>query len=135
MNMQPDLQVLQMLGGSSGMRADALIRSGIPLEALDNLNAHGVNAVGVGIINARTLRHRKAKGEALSQEEGDHLYRVSKIVVLAEAVFGNKDKAFRWLGKPHVMFDGLTALEAVATTPGFAGVEEALLRISHGFAA
>lgn len=135
MNTQPDLEVLQMLGGSSGMRADALIRSGVPLEALENLSKHGVNAVGVGIINARTLRHRKAKGEALSQEEGDHLYRVSKIVVLAESVFGDKEKAFRWLGKPHGMFDGLTALEAVATTPGFAGVEEALLRINHGFAA
>lgn len=135
MNTQPDLQVLQMLGGSSGMRADVLIRSGVPLEALENLNKHGVNAVGVGIINARTLRHRKAKGEALSQEEGDHLYRVSKIVVLAESVFGDKDKAFRWLGKPSSTLGGLTALEAVATTPGYASVEEALLRIQHGFAA
>ena len=135
MNIQPDLQVLQMLGGTSGMRADTLIRSGVPLEALENLSKHGVNAVVVGIINARTLRHRKAKGESLSQEEGDHLYRVSKIIVLAELVFGDKNKAFGWLGKPHTMFGGLTALQAVATTPGYAGVEEALLRIQHGFAA
>lgn len=135
MNTQPDLKVLQILGGSNGMRADALIRSGVPLEALENLTKHGVNPVGVGIINARTLRHRKAKGEALSQEEGDHFYRVSRIVVLAESVFGDKEKAARWLAKPQTMFDGLTPLAAVATTPGYVGVEDALQRIHHGFAA
>ena len=85
------------------------------------------------IINARTLRHRRTKGERLSPEEGDRLYRVSKLVVLAEQLFGDKDKAAHWLNKAQKAFGGLTALEAAATTPGYVAAEETLERINHGF--
>ena len=130
---QPDYQVLEMMGGIPGEPMDLLIRSGVSLEAIDNLSRHGVSAVNVGIINARTLRHRRTKGERLSPEEGDRFYRVSKLVVLAEEVFGNKDKAAHWLNKPQKAFGGLTALEAAATTPGYVAAEEVLERINHGF--
>ncbi|MGV8919320.1 MAG: antitoxin Xre/MbcA/ParS toxin-binding domain-containing protein [Pseudomonas sp.] len=130
---QPDSQVLEMMGGTQGVPMDALIRAGVSLVAIDNLSSHGINAVNIGIINARTLRHRRSKGESLSQEEGDRLYRVSKIVVLAEQVFGTKDKAAHWLNKNQTAFGGLTALEAAATTPGYIAAEETLERINHGF--
>ncbi|WP_397453189.1 antitoxin Xre/MbcA/ParS toxin-binding domain-containing protein [Pseudomonas sp. NA-150] len=130
---QPDSQVLEMMGGTKGVPMDALIRAGVSLVAIDNLSSHGINAVNIGIINARTLRHRRSKGEPLSQEEGDRLYRVSKIVVLAEQVFGTKDKAAHWLNKHQTAFGGLTALEVAATTPGYIAAEETLERIDHGF--
>ncbi|EPJ76622.1 hypothetical protein CFII64_25963 [Pseudomonas sp. CFII64] len=133
MIVQPDFQVLEMMGGIPGEPMDLLIRTGVSLEAIDNLSRHGVSAVSVGIINARTLRHRRTKGERLSPEEGDRLYRVSKLVVLAEQVFGDKDKAAHWLNKAQKAFGGLTALEAAATTPGYVAAEETLERINHGF--
>jgi putative toxin-antitoxin system antitoxin component (TIGR02293 family) len=130
---QPDFQVLEMMAGIPGQPMDLLIRTGVSLEAIDNLSLHGVNAVNVGIINARTLRHRRTKGERLSPEEGDRLYRVSKLVVLAEQVFGDKEKAAHWLNTTQKAFGGLTALEAAATTPGYVAAEEVMERINHGF--
>lgn len=129
----PDFQVLEMMAGTPGVPADLLIRSGVSLEAIDNLSLYGVNAVSVGIINARTLRHRRTKGERLSPEEGDRLYRVSKLVVLADQLFGDKDKAAHWLNKAQKAFGGLSALETAATTPGYVAAEEVLERINHGF--
>ncbi|RMR02633.1 hypothetical protein ALP94_04140 [Pseudomonas savastanoi pv. glycinea] len=128
----PDFQVLELMAGIPGQPMELLIRSGVSLEAIDNLSQHGVNAVSVGIITARTLRHRRNKGERLSPEEGDRLYRVSKLVVLAEQVFADKDKATHWLNKAQKAFGGLTALEAAGTTPGYVATEETLDRINHG---
>jgi putative toxin-antitoxin system antitoxin component (TIGR02293 family) len=129
----PESQVMELMGGAKGARMDAVIRGGVSLVAIDNLSKHGVNAVSIGIINARTLRHRRSKGEPLSQEEGDRLYRVSKIVILAEQVFADAEKAARWLSKPQSAFGGISALEAAATTPGYTAAEETLERINHGF--
>lgn len=49
-----DFQVLALMAGIPGQPMDLLIRSGVSLEAIDNLSQHGVNAVSVGIIDART---------------------------------------------------------------------------------
>ena len=48
----PDFQVLELMAGIPGQPMELLIRSGVSLEAIDNLSQHGVNAVSVGIINA-----------------------------------------------------------------------------------
>lgn len=112
---------------------DQLIRNGVSLTALDNLSRHGVSAVNLGIISAPALRRRQIKGERLSLDEGDRLYRVIKLVILAEHVFGDKTKSAHWLNKAQKTFGGLAALEAATTTPGYCAVEEALELISHGF--
>lgn len=130
---QSGFQVLELMAGIPGQSMDLLIRNGVSLEAIDKLSQHSVNAVNVGIINASTLRHRRTKGERLSPEEGDRLYRVSKLVVLARQVFSDKDKAVHWLNKAQKEFGGLTALKAAATTPGYTAAEETLERINHGF--
>lgn len=127
--------VLRLLGGSVGDTLDALIRSGIPLAALDNLSEHGIDASRLGLINRRTLSHRRQKSEPLSSDEGDRLYRLSRIVVLAEDVFGNQEKAARWLSKPRRALDGQSAFDAIKTTPGFLAVEELLEQLRHGFVA
>ena len=57
---------------------------------------------------------------------------MSKLVVLAEQVFGDKDKATHWLNKAQKAFGGLTALEAAGTTPGYVATDETLDRINHG---
>jgi putative toxin-antitoxin system antitoxin component (TIGR02293 family) len=124
-----------LMSGRRGARADELIRQGVPLAALDRLAKHGVDVVRLGIIKPRTLSHRRSRGETLSAEEGDRLYRASKIILLAEQVFGSQEKAGKWLQKPKKTLGGISALEAIATTPGFAAAEELLEQLRYGFTA
>jgi putative toxin-antitoxin system antitoxin component (TIGR02293 family) len=71
----------------------------------------------------------------LTPEEGDHLYRTSRIVILAEEVFGNREKAIRWLEKPRSALGEISALAAVTTPSGYETVEELLQQLHHGFTA
>lgn len=117
-----------------GMTLDGHIRQGVPLSALDRLSEqHGVNAIDAGVLSARALRRRKASGRRLSHQEGDHLYRLAYITVLAEQVLGGTSR--RWLEAPRKALGGRNALEAAATTAGYEAVEELLLQVRHGFCA
>lgn len=127
--------VVRLMAGYEGSSAHALIRKGVPLDALDRLADLGVDITHLGIINPRTLSHRRSRNQALSPEEGDRLYRVSKIILLAEDVFGSREKATKWLEKPRKALGGISALESVSTTPGYEAAEEQLEQIRHGFAA
>ncbi|HSH84970.1 MAG TPA: antitoxin Xre/MbcA/ParS toxin-binding domain-containing protein [Guyparkeria sp.] len=127
--------LLDLLGASSGARADALIRVGIPLSALDQLRRHGVNPTDIGIISQRALKQRLSQGKSLTHSEGDHLYRVGRIIILAEATFSNQKKALLWLQKPRNALGRRSALQAASTTAGLLAAEELLVRLKHGFAA
>lgn len=119
-------EVAVLMAGHKGGRPDELIREGVPLEALDRLAELGVDVVDLGIIKPRTLTHRRSRGQALSTEEGDRLYRAGKILLLAEDVFGSREKAAKWLQKPRKALGGISALEAIVTTPGYEAAEEQL---------
>ncbi|MAP34667.1 MAG: hypothetical protein CME75_02505 [Halomonas sp.] len=128
--------VVAIMGGSIGTRSDELIRKGVPLDALERLRKeHGIDAYGVGIINRRTHDHRRSKGKPLTPDEGDRLYRTSRIVILAEEIFGNREKAIRWLQKPRRALGGISALTAATTTPGYEAVEELLQQLHYGLSA
>lgn len=128
--------VIALMGGAIGTRSDELIREGVSLDALERLRKeHGIDAYVVGIINRRTHDHRRSKGKPLTPDEGDRLYRTSRIVILAEEIFGNREKAIRWLEKPRRALGGVSALTAVTTTPGYAAVEELLQQLHYGLSA
>ncbi|MCH4810133.1 antitoxin Xre/MbcA/ParS toxin-binding domain-containing protein [Vreelandella neptunia] len=128
--------VIALMGGAIGARTDELIRNGVPLDALERLRKeHGIDAYDVGIINRRTHDHRRSKGKPLTPDEGDRLYRTSRIVILAEEIFGNREKAIRWLQKPRRALGGISALTAITTTPGYEAVEELLQQLHYGLSA
>ncbi|MFG6665970.1 antitoxin Xre/MbcA/ParS toxin-binding domain-containing protein [Halomonas sp. HNIBRBA4712] len=131
--MDVEARVAMLIGARSGVKSDELIRKGIPLSALERLAQHGVDVARLGIIKPRTLTHRRSKGEALSPEEGDRLYRASKIVLLAEEVIGSRAKAHRWLNKPRKALGNVNALQAIMTTPGYMAAEELLEQLRHGY--
>ena len=54
---------------------------------------------------------------------------------MAEMIFGDDERAGRWLRKPKASIDGRTPLQLLATEAGARLVEEALVRIDHGIAA
>jgi putative toxin-antitoxin system antitoxin component (TIGR02293 family) len=49
------------------------------------------------IIPRRTLAHRVARHEPLSKEETDRAVRVARITAMAEQVFGEAERSWRWL--------------------------------------
>jgi putative toxin-antitoxin system antitoxin component (TIGR02293 family) len=54
---------------------------------------------------------------------------------MAERVFGDNAKAYRWLSKPSPMFGGRIPLDVLRTAEGARQVEEALHRIDYGMLA
>lgn len=111
-----------------------LVRGRLSLLAVGALQAAGLDARTLGrIIPRRTLEHRRQKGEALSLEESERAYRAASIVALAQAVFGNRDKALSWLHAPRSRFDGEAAIALIDTDIGARLVEEALIQIDEGY--
>ncbi len=127
-----DAAVMALLGYSPDSSIDVLIRNGLAIRAIDNLASMGVSAVDAGIISGRRLNYCRRHDSPLTWNESDHFYRVSKVLMLAVAVFGDQAKALAWLNKPRYAFGGLRALDAVATTPGYEQASEELERLRSG---
>ncbi|WP_432780651.1 antitoxin Xre/MbcA/ParS toxin-binding domain-containing protein [Pseudomonas corrugata] len=86
------------------------------------------------IIPLRTLKNRVERDQPLTVEESDRFFRSAHITAMAEAIFGDADKANRWLAKPKERFSGLTPRQLLTTQQGTSQVEEMLLQIAEGFA-
>jgi putative toxin-antitoxin system antitoxin component (TIGR02293 family) len=84
------------------------------------------------VVPKRTLARRKAANEPLTVEETDKALRLERIAVQAERVFGDADKAHRWLRKAKREIKGETPLAWLASEAGARVVEEMLFRIEHG---
>lgn len=70
--------------------------------------------------------------DRLSADESDRLYRVLHTVVVAEFLFGSRDKAQRWLSKPKDRFSGNSPLQMLASTAGAQLVEELMTQLAEG---
>jgi putative toxin-antitoxin system antitoxin component (TIGR02293 family) len=57
---------------------------------------------------------------------------VARIAAMAEQVFGEPERAWRWLRKPQQRFDGKAPIDMLATEAGARLVEEMLIQIDHG---
>jgi len=112
-----------------------LVRSGLPLAAIDTVIAHGVlsrSEVEQLIIPRRTLQHRKQRGEPLTTDESDKLARVVRVAALAEDTFQSDDKAHGWLRDPNRALGGERPIDLLETEGGARLVEQILGRIAHG---
>lgn len=108
--------------------------NGLSLTVLEELRKHGFKASDLDwAINPRTLSHRKKSGSKLTASESQRVIRAAKIQTLAESIFGDKDKAVRWMSKPRKIFDGLSAKAMLRTEEGALLVEETLIGLDEGF--
>jgi putative toxin-antitoxin system antitoxin component (TIGR02293 family) len=87
------------------------------------------------VIPARTERHRRAKRERLTVAESDRLVRLTRLQALAEDVFGEAEKANRWLREKLAILDGKRPLDVAETDSGARVVEQILAKIDWGAAA
>ena len=127
--------------GVNPLRSDRdlarLVEERLPLASVESLSKHGVSDEEIYrlIVPRRTLVHRKTRREPLTHEESDRAVRIARIASLAEEVFGDDEKAARWLRKPKSRFEGRTPLDLLGTEAGARLVEEMLLQLDYGFAA
>jgi putative toxin-antitoxin system antitoxin component (TIGR02293 family) len=111
-----------------------LVRRRLHTRTIGALQGAGVDPKSLSrIIPRRTLEHRRQKGEALSLEESERAWRTASTVALAEAVFGNRDKALAWLTHPKARFSGETPMDLIDTEMGARLVEDMLIQIDEGF--
>jgi putative toxin-antitoxin system antitoxin component (TIGR02293 family) len=84
------------------------------------------------VIPSRTLQHRRSRRERLTLEESDRVLRLVRILSTAEAVYGDRERAFGWLRRPHPRLDGRSPISLVKTDTGSRIVEELLTQIDEG---
>ena len=91
---------------------------------------------------ARLVHHRiplraliYVKRQALTVAESDRVVRLMRIQALAEDVFGDAEKANRWLRENLAILDGKPPLEVARTESGARVVEQMLAKIDWGAAA
>lgn len=112
------------------------VEQGLPLATLEEFAAYSGFAMKdllEVVIPLRTLKHRRQRQEPLSPDESDKLARVARLWEFALKVFGNPDKARRWLTKPKVRFDERTPLGMMRSSAGGDAVEEMLGQIEEGY--
>jgi putative toxin-antitoxin system antitoxin component (TIGR02293 family) len=117
-----------------GVNLDS-VEAGVSLVILrDFVVASGLEATDIYtvVIPARTLKHRKARKEALTQDESDKLVRLIRVYDQAVDVLGEKGRALAWLGEPKKRFEGRTPIQMLRTDLGGRMVEELLGQIYYG---
>lgn len=77
--------------------------------------------------------HLVSPDNRLSADESDRVFRIVHTLVMAELLFGSRDKAQRWLSKPKNRFAGNSPLQMLTSTPGAWLVEELMLQLAEGF--
>ena len=130
-----------MMGGKlgvskirSGEELASLVEKRLPATAVKALVRGGLSDAEVYqlIVPRRTLAHRIAKHQLLSRDESDKAVRVARITAMAEQVFGEPARTWRWLRKPKGRFDGKTPVDMLATEAGARLVEEMIVQIDYG---
>ena len=126
----------QYIGGSPNSALDMaeIAEKGLPTDSISYLREKGLTFSEVSeiVISPRTLKHRKARGEQLSVEETDRMLRVARIILLADQVFGNHEKALTWLRQVDERINDRIPLSMLHTESGGRLVENLLWQIDEG---
>ena len=105
------------------------------LPALRSLERHGYSQdeIFALVVPKRTFARRVKRREPLTVEETDRAVRLARVAELAERIFGDKEKAHRWLRKPKRTLGQAAPLTYLASEAGARLVEDMLWRIDYGF--
>ena len=121
------------LASESDMRQ--AIREGFPPPVVEQLmRASGLTLKELACalaLSARSLQRRRRSGR-LARYESDRLYRLARIVAIANEYLGDHERATRWLKRPNHALGGVAPIEAVDTEVGARQVENILGRIAYG---
>ena len=138
-------QISDVLGGEKVLRTkihdlvdfNALIRKGIPFGATTSLMkvfdlTQDELIKPLGISRATFSRKKKAPSSRLESISSDRLYRIAYVIARTKSVFGNDEKAARWLHKPNRAMQGEVPFSNLDTEVGYSIVLDILERIEYG---
>lgn len=134
-------RLAELLGGRRDEVREAAswhdrILAGLRFDAVESVKAHlgltdseVARLLGVG---EATLRRARASGAVLDPATSDRLYRLSKIVAVAEEVLESARNATTWIRRPQPALEGRVPLDLLVTQAGAEQVETLLRRIDFG---
>jgi putative toxin-antitoxin system antitoxin component (TIGR02293 family) len=126
-----------VLGRSLASQRDLCeaIREGFPPAVVEELmQASGLTLKELADaldLSPRSLQRRRRSGR-LARFESDRLYRLARIVALAQQSLGNRQSAARWLKRSNRALGGAPPISAMDTELGARQVENVLGRIAYG---
>jgi putative toxin-antitoxin system antitoxin component (TIGR02293 family) len=135
--------VVRQLGGeqvlgrtlSSDKDLREAIREGFPPAVVEELmRASGLTLAELASaldLSPRSLQRRRRSGR-LARYESDRLYRLARLVALANEFLGDHERALHWLKRPNRALGGIAPVTAIDTEPGARQVENVLGRIAYG---
>jgi putative toxin-antitoxin system antitoxin component (TIGR02293 family) len=129
---------LEFLGIDEPTSSDAevarVVEHGLPPASIERLFRLGFSKreVFTLVIPQRTLTHRKQRRQRLTGEESDRAVRLARMRALAARVFGEEQKAWRWLRTQKQALGGRAPVELLGTEAGARAVEEELHRVDEG---
>jgi len=135
--------VVQELGGkrtlgrvlTSDRDLREAIREGFPPAVVEELmRTSGLTLkelAGALDLSPRSLQRRRRSGR-LARYESDRLYRLARIVAIANQYLGDHQRAMHWLKHPNRALGGLAPVAAIDTELGARQVENVLGRIAYG---
>jgi putative toxin-antitoxin system antitoxin component (TIGR02293 family) len=112
------------------------VQRGVPISGLEGFavsSGFSLKDLLDVVIPPRTLKHRRERNEPLNLDESDRLARVARLYALAVRVFGNPEKARKWLSTPKHRFEEHSPLSMMRTDFGGRLVEEMLIQIDEGY--
>lgn len=86
------------------------------------------------IIAPNTLNNRCARSQRFTLGESDRVFRLAHVTAMAETLFGDSQKAQRWLSKPKLRFAEKPPYALLSTSLGTRLVEEFLIQLAEGLA-
>ena len=111
------------------------IREGFPPRVVEEvMKASGLTLKELAAaldLSTRSLQRRRSSGR-LARYESDRLYRLARIVALANEFLGDHEKALHWLKHPNRALGGIPPVAALDTELGARQVENILGRIAYG---
>jgi putative toxin-antitoxin system antitoxin component (TIGR02293 family) len=111
------------------------IREGFPPAVVEELmRASGLTLKELAAaldLSPRSLQRRR-RGGRLARYESDRLYRLARIVAIANEYLGDQGRATRWLKHPNRALGGVAPIAAIDTELGARQVENILGRIAYG---
>ena len=111
------------------------IRQGFPPAVVKELmRASGLTLKELAIaldLSPRSLQRRRRTGR-LARYESDRLYRLARIIALADEFLGDHERAIRWLKRPNRALGSIAPVAALDTELGARQVENILGRIAYG---
>ena len=135
--------VVEELGGrqtfgralASDLDMREAIREGFPPAVVQELmQASGLTLKELASaldLSPRSLQRRRRSGR-LARYESDRLYRLARIVAIANEYLGDHERAMRWLKRANRALGGIAPITAIDTELGARQVENILGRVAYG---